>query len=120
MSVRTRIWARAMARGLFVATSLTATPAVACPGPSVAELAGRLPASGRFDYPASQLRPFLSLWDERGGSPLPAPPDGVALFVQPGRPILIAFGQAGCLLALLPTRPADLWHALRQHLGRVA
>ncbi len=120
MPVRMRIWRRALTRGLFLATSLTATPAIACPGLSVAQLAARLPETHRFDFAAGELVPFLSLWGERGGEALPSAPDGVALFVQPGRPILIAFGQAGCLLALLPTRPADLWRTLRQHVGQVA
>ena len=51
---------------------------------------------------------------------MPAAPDGVALFVRPAEPLLIAFGHAGCLLALLPTPPVDLWRALRQHLGQIA
>ncbi len=120
MPFRMRIWRRALTRALFVATSLTATPATACPSLSVADLAARLRGTHRFDYGAAELVPFLSLWGERGGEALPAKPDGVALFVLPGRPILIAFGQAGCVVALLPTPRTDLWRTLRQHVGRIA
>ena len=120
MPVWMYIWGRALPRALFIATSLTATPAVACPALTIAELAARLPGSDRFDFGPGELLPFMTLWGEQARDALPAPPDGVALFTRPGRPILIAYGQAGCLLALLPTPPADLWRALRLHVGRVA
>lgn len=120
MPVRMRIWRRALPRALFIATSLTATPAVACPAMTIAELAARLPGSERFDFGPRELLPFLAMWGENSRDALPAPPDGVALFARDGRPILIAYGQAGCLLALLPTAPTDLWHALRRHVGPIA
>jgi hypothetical protein len=120
MPVWMPIWGRALPRALFIATSLTATPAVACPAMTIADLAARLPGSGRYDFGAREILPFMALWDERARNALPAPPDGVALFARPGQPILIAYSLAGCLLALLPTPPADLWRALRLHVGRVA
>jgi hypothetical protein len=120
MKVRPHVWGRALPRALFIATSLTATPAVACPALTLTDLEPRLPGSHRFDFGAGELRPFLVLWAERGGGTLPAAPDEVVLFARPGQPFLIAYGEAGCLLALLPTPPAELWRALRLHLGRIA
>jgi hypothetical protein len=117
---RMRIWRRALPRALFVATSLTATPAGACPALSIGELAAKLPGSTRFDFGPAELPPFLALWAAKDRKALPLAPDGVALFARSGRPILIAYGRAGCLLALLPTPPAELWRALRLHLGPVA
>ena len=114
------LWRRARARALFFATSLTATPAGACPALSVAQLADRLPGSERFDYRSADLIPFLALWVEHGAADFPALPDAVALFRRPGQPFLVAFGQAGCLVALLPTNPADLWRALRLYVGPIA
>ena len=115
-----RIWGRALPRALFIATSLTATPAVACPALTIAELAARLPGSRPVRLRPARAAAVPALWGEHARDALPAPPDGVALFARPGRPLLIAYGQAGCLLALLPTPPADLWRAMRLHVGRVA
>ena len=64
MLARMRIWRRALPRALFIATSLTATPAVACPALTIAELAARLPGSHRFDFGPRELLPFLALWSE--------------------------------------------------------
>lgn len=114
------IWRRAFTRALFIATTLTATPAVACPALTVDELARQLPGVDRFDFGLTLLPPFLALWLERSGQALPEAPDGVALFAPAGRPLLIAFRHAGCLVALLPTPPAALWHAMREHIGPIA
>src|SRR5215204_1742525 len=73
-----------------------ATPALGCPALIVDELAAKLPAADRFEFGTAQLSPFLALWDEQSGTPLPAPPDGVALFASHGRPLLIAFRRADC------------------------
>ena len=115
-----RIWRRALPRALYVATSLTATPAAGCPAVSIDELATRLPGSDRFDFDAAQMLPFLALWGQQSSKPLPAVPDGVALFARHDRFPLIAFRQAGCLLALLPVPASALWRALRQYLGPIA
>jgi hypothetical protein len=120
MLARMRIWGRVLPRALFIATSLTATPAVACPALTIADLAARLPSSQRFDFGPRELLPFLALWSENARDALPASPDGVALFARQGHPILIAYGRAGCVLALLPTPPADLWRSMRLHVGKVA
>jgi hypothetical protein len=109
-----------MARALFVATCLTATPASACAAMSVDELAARLPGIERFELGAAMLPAFLALWTEHAAQPLPAAPDGVALFAPAHRPFLAAFRRAGCLLALLPITPAALWRALRQQIGPIA
>jgi hypothetical protein len=114
------IWRRAFTRALFIATSLTATPATACPTLTVDELARQLPGVDRFDFGTELLPPFLALWLERSVDALPETPDGVTLFAPHGLPLLIAFGQAGCLMALLPTSPAALWQAMREHIGPVA
>lgn len=120
MPVWMRIWGRALPRALFIATSLTATPAVACPAMTLTDLDTRLRGSDRFEFGARELLPFLALWAERSRDSLPASPDEVVLFARHGQPILIAYGSAGCLLALLPTPPAELWRALRLHVGRIA
>lgn len=115
-----RHWRRALPRGLFVAIAFTATPAGACPALTVGELADRLPGSQRYDFAGPAIAPFLDLWAEGGGRSLPAMPDGVALFVRPDRPLLVAFRRTGCLVALLPSRPADLWRAMRRRFGEIA
>lgn len=115
-----RHWRRALPRALFVATTLTATPAGACPSLTVGELADRLPGSRRYEFSGHALAPFLDLWARDGGSALPATPDGVVLFVRPDRPILLAFRRTDCLMAVLPSRPADLWRAMRRRLGEIA
>lgn len=120
MPIPIRIWRRALARAAFLAISLTGTPAAACPALTLAGLAERLTGAARYDFGPAALTPFLALWADRGGGPLPGEPDGVALFARAGQPILVAFGQAGCLLALLPTPRADLWRSLRLHVGRIA
>jgi hypothetical protein len=109
-----------MPRALFIATTLTATPAGACPSLTVGELADRLPGSQRYEFPGYALAPFLDLWAQGGGSALPASTDGVVLFIRRDRPILVAFRRTDCLVAVLPSRPADLWRALRRHLGEIA
>ncbi len=114
------LWRRAFARALFIATSLTATPAIACPALSVDELARQLPEVDRFDFATALLSPFLALWLERSDDALPEAPDGVTLFAPRGRPLLIAFIHAGCLVALLRTPPAALWQAMREHIGPIA
>ncbi|MFL5334936.1 MAG: hypothetical protein ACJ8H8_17520 [Geminicoccaceae bacterium] len=120
MLAYSRIWRRALPRALYVATSLTATPALGCPAISIDELASKLPGADRFDFDAAQLLPFLALWDQRSSKPLPVPPDGVALFARHDQRPLIAFRQAGCLMALLPIPAAALWRALHQYLGPIA
>lgn len=123
MSTWLAIWRGAFARASFIATCLTATPAIAadaCPRISVEELGRGLPEAGRFDFAAPMLPPFLALWAERGGAAMPEPPDGVTLFAVRGKPLLIAFQRAGCLVALLPAPPAALWEALRRHVGPIA
>src|SRR5262245_8205113 len=115
-----RHWRRALPRALFIATSLTATPAGACPSLTVAELAKRLPDSRRYELAGPTLPAFMDLWAESGGSTMPAAPDGVVLFVRPDEPFLVAFHRTDCLLALLPSRPVDLWRALRRRLGQIA
>jgi hypothetical protein len=114
------IWRGALARALFIATSLTATPAVACPRLGIEDLARQLPRADRFEFEAPQLRPFLALWQEHRGVALPERPDGVALFATKGQPLLIAFRRAGCLIAALPAQPAELWQAMRRHIGPIA
>ena len=116
----TRHWRRALPRALFIATTLTATPAGACPSLSIAQLAERLTGSERYEFAGRALTPFLDLWMQRGESALPAPTDGVTLFVRRDRPILVAFRRANCLVAVLPSRPADVWRALRLRLGEIA
>lgn len=115
-----RLWRRALPRGLFVAITLTATPAGACSAMTVTELANRLSGSARYNLGASELPAFLALWGELARPDLPATPDGVVLFARPGRPILVGFRKADCLLALLPSPPAALWRALRRHVGPIA
>ena len=59
------LWRRALGRALFISTTLTATPVVACAGPSVDELAARLPGgslagaapAGRPDRLSHRARP---------------------------------------------------------------
>ncbi|MEK0081730.1 hypothetical protein [Benzoatithermus flavus] len=116
------IWRDAFVRASFIATVLTASPAIAasCPLLSVEDLAEKLPAADRFEFETGMLRPFLALWAQHHDAPLAAPPDGVALFAFRGRPLLIAFRRAGCLVALLPAEPAELWQALREHIGPIA
>jgi hypothetical protein len=117
------IWRGAFARACFIATSLTATPAVAataCPAVSVEDLARQLPEAGRYDFAPDMLRPFLVLWAQHRDVALPAPPDGVALFALEGSPLLIAFRRADCLVALLSARPDELWRALREQVGPIA
>lgn len=113
-------WRRALPRALFIATTLTATPAGACPSLTVGQLADRLPGSRRYEFVGPALAPFLDLWAQGGGSTLPASPDGVVLFVRRDRPVLVAFRHTDCLVAVLPSRPADLWRAMRRHLGEIA
>jgi hypothetical protein len=120
MLAYSRIWRRALPRALYVATSLTATPALGCPAIGIDELASKLPGADRFDFDATQLLPFLALWEQRSGRPLPAVPDGVALYARHDRFPLIAFRKADCLLALLPIPATALWAALRQYLGPIA
>ena len=115
-----RIWRRALPRALYVATSLTATPAMGCPAGSIDELATGLPGTDRFDFGAAELLPFLVLWNQQSSKALPAVPDGVTLLARHDRSPLIAFRQAGCLLALLPIPASALWKALRQYLGPIA
>ena len=114
------LWRRALGRALFISTTLTATPVVACAGPSVDELAARLPGVDRFEFGSPLLAPFVALWLGHAAQPLPAEPDGVALFAPAQRPLLIAFRRAGCLLGLLPIAPAAVWQALRQQIGPIA
>jgi hypothetical protein len=82
--------------------------------------ADRPPGSRRYEFSGRALVPFLDLWTQGGGKLLPAPPDGVVLFVRRDQPILIAFRRTGCLVAVLPSRPVDLWRAMRRHLGEIA
>jgi hypothetical protein len=123
MSTWHAIWRDAFARALFVATSLTATPATAaaCPSLAVEDLTRQLPAAGRFDVEEHLLSPFLALWAQRrDGAEPPGHPDGAALFALPGRPYLVAFRREACLVALMPVPAAELWWALRQHVGPIA
>jgi hypothetical protein len=113
-------WCRVLARALFIATSLTATPLAACPALTVDELAAMLPGVTRFEFGPAMLPPFLKVWADQSTQKLPVEPDGVALFAPHHRPLLIAFRRAGCLLALLPTPPSALWQALRQQIGPIA
>jgi hypothetical protein len=110
----------ALARALFVATTLTATPAVACEGMAAGDLARRLPEVRRHELEGSLVPPFVALGEELRGKALSAAPDGVAVFAAPGHPLLVAFRRGGCLLALLPIPPAELWRALRRHVGPIA
>jgi hypothetical protein len=114
------LWCRALARALFLATSLTATPAGACPALSIEDFADRLPEAQRFELDAPMLPPFLALWRQHRAVDLPAIPDGVALFARKDRPFLVAFRHAGCLVGLLPAEPAELWRALLEHIGPIA
>ncbi|MGD9509771.1 MAG: hypothetical protein AB7I59_08185 [Geminicoccaceae bacterium] len=113
-------WRLALPRALFIATTLTATPAGACPSLTLGELAERLPDSRRYEFAGPALAPFLDLWAQGGGGAFPASPDGVVLFVRRDRPILVAYRHTDCLLAVLPSRPADLWRAMRRRLGAIA
>jgi hypothetical protein len=115
-----RHWRCALPRALFIATTLTATPAGACPSLTIGELADRLPGSRRYEFSGRALVPSLDLWTQGGGSLLPSPPDGVVLFVRRDQPILVAYRRTGCLVAVLPSRPAELWRALRRRLGEIA
>jgi hypothetical protein len=114
------LWRRAFARALFIATSLTGTPAAACPALSVEDLADRLPEAKRFELDAPMLPPFLALWRQHRAVDLPERPDGIALFARKDKPLLVAFRRAGCLVGLLPTEPDELWRAMRQHIGPIA
>jgi hypothetical protein len=120
MYVPQRIWRAALARALFVATTLTATPAIACDGMAAGDLARRLPEARRHELEGSLVPPFVALWQELRGKALPAAPDGIEVFAAPGHPLLVAFRRGGCLLALLPIPPAELWRALRRHVGPIA
>ena len=111
---------RALPRALLLTVTLTSTPATACPALSLGELATRLPDSRRYEFAGRELVPFLALWGETRRDALPGPPDGVVLFARPSRPLILAFHRAECLLAVLPSPPADLWRALRRYLGPVA
>ena len=77
-----RHWCRALPRALFIATTLTATPAGACPSLSIAQLAERLTGSERYEFAGRAMTPFLDLWTQHGESALPVPTDGVTLFVR--------------------------------------
>jgi hypothetical protein len=109
-----------LARALFAATTLTVTPAVACEGMAAGDLARRLPDARRHELEGSLLPPLVAIWEELRGKALPAAPDGVAVYAAPGRPLLVAFRHDGCLLALLPIPPAELWRAMRRHVGPIA
>jgi len=120
MNMPKGIWRAALARALFIATTLTATPAVACEGMAAGDLARRLPDAQRHELEGSVLPPLVALREELRGQALPTAPDGVAVFAVPGRPLLVAFRRDGCLLALLPIPPAELWRAMRRHVGPIA
>jgi hypothetical protein len=120
MRMPKRVWRGAFARALFVATTFTATPAVACEGMAAGDLARRLPDARRHELDGPMLPPLVALWEELRGRALPVAPDGASVFAVPGRPLLVAFRRDGCLLALLPIPPAELWRAMRRHVGPIA
>lgn len=129
MRILRAIWRGSLARALFVATSCTATPAVAaaasaaaaCPSGSLADLARQLHGATRYQPGRELLPAFLSLLAAHGEGGPTASPDGVAVFA-PGaaRPLVIAFTRQGCLVGVLPARPADLWRAMREQVGPIA
>ena len=114
-----RHWRRALPRALFVATSLTATPGGSLPG-----------ADRRRSWPGAAGQPALRVRRDAAAAvpgpvgrarrpTMPAAPDGVVLFARPDEPFLVAFGHAGCLLALLPSHRRPLARPAR-HLGQIA
>lgn len=121
MTTRRAFRRRACARALFLAASFATTPAAACTGPSVATLAEGLPAAARYDLGDELLPAFLSMWAAHGGNPLPGQaPDHVTVLAMAGKPLLVAFERAGCLIGVLPVPPAELWRALRAAIGPIA
>jgi hypothetical protein len=115
-------WRGALARALLTATGLAATPAVAagCAAMTVRELAERLPGAARHEASAELLPPLLLVWRRHRGEALPARPSGVAVFAEPGHPLLLAFRDGDCLLGLLPALPDEVWRTLREQVGPIA
>lgn len=115
-----QLWRAAFARALFIATSLTATPAVGCQPVPAGALAAQLGAVMRFDFGPAQLPPFLALWEQHRAEPLPALPDSAAVLARADRRLIVAFLRAGCLIALQPVSGPELWRALHLHIGPIA
>lgn len=120
MAIRRAFWRDSLARALFIATSCTATSAIACPTMTVEALADRLPDARRFAVERALLAPLLSLWGKHRQEALPASPDSVAVFAATGQPLVLAFSSGTCLLGLLPTQRDELWRTLREQIGPIA
>lgn len=105
---------------LIAALLTTTAPASACSAMTVQELARRFPDAARHEAAAELLPALLGLWRRRRGDDLPAVPDGVAVFVARGQPLLLAFRTGDCLLGILLTPPDEVWRTLREQVGPVA
>jgi len=117
------VWRGSLARALLLTASCTTTPAAAtssCPSLTLTWLARELPGAARYELRGELFPPLVNLWERQRGQPLPTNPDGIAIFAREGQPLLIAFQQAGCLIGLLPTPPAEVWRALRDEIGPIA
>lgn len=120
MSIRCAMLRRASARALFIATSLTATPATACELMPAQTLSERLADAQRFTFGPGRLLPFLALWYQHQPADLPDVPDTAAVYAGRGEMLVITFERDGCVLAALPVPEAELWRALREHVGPIA
>ena len=110
----------ALVRALFLSIAGTATPALACPGPSLATLAAGLPAASRHDLGAAPLPALLPLWTAHQSEPLPVPPDAITVFGLDGQVLAIAYLRADCLVGLLPVPATELWRSLFLRIGPIA